>query len=277
MAATHPAQPELRRALDREVERRFGRFGGVERRGASPDSFFETDLRSTVSGDPETKGQMQVRGYASVFNRLSLDLGGFREKILPGAFDNALGSDPHTLLLWDHQGTLILGSTRANDPESLELRADANGLRFFSRVVDTTYSRDLSNLMDAGIVKQASFAFTVERDAWTIDENDNVTRTIIEVAGLFDVTITAMGAYPQTVSNLVRAYAYDFGHESGRLNADVREEADSDFAPLVAEGVTEVTPSRTGGGDQEEREALDAEAARQRLEALRTDIRRRKI
>jgi HK97 family phage prohead protease len=261
--------PELRRALDQEIEKRFGQFGGVERRGGLPVSDIPLELEWRASGDPQRDGQMVVKGYAAVFNRLSMDLGGFREKIVPGAFDNALAADPHVLLLWDHASSLILGSTRATDPESLELRSDQNGLRFFSRVVPTTYASDLRALMDAGIVRQASFGFTVERDSWTIDDKENVTRTIIEISSLFDVTVTAMGAYPQTASSLVRQRAYDFATTTGRLSDQT--EAEGDVAPV--EGNAEVIPSHPGG-DQEEREAALL-AMRSRLDELKSDIARR--
>lgn len=260
------AQPELRRALDAEVERRFGRFGGVERRGATPVSDIPTELRVEASGNPARDGQLAVKGYASVFNRWSLDLGGFREKILPGAFDRALAKDNTIFLLWDHQPLLVLGSTHAIDPESLELRVDPTGLRFFSRVVPTSWAADLRALMEAGIVKEASFAFTVAEDEW-VEKNGEVLRTIIEVEDLYDVTITATPAYPQTVSSIVRALAYDFGHDSGRLHS---AEANGDVAP--SEGTAAATPSRESGGPDQE--AL--EAMRARLEELKSDIKRRR-
>jgi HK97 family phage prohead protease len=271
---TPASAPELRRALDREVERRFGTFGGVERRGASPVSDLPTELRIDTSGDPARDGQMVVKGYASVFNRWSLDLGGFREKIAPGAFDRVLSEDPAVILAWDHDTSRVLGSTRAHDPESLELRVDPNGLRFFSRVVATSYATDLRTLMEAGIVQQASFAFTVANDEW-VEKNGQVTRTITEVADLFDVTITGRGAYQQTVSSLVRERAYAFGKESGRL-LEVEDEADVDVA-LVA-GVEEVSPSRSAGGSHQEgdRDAV-LRQMRDRLEAQKTDFQKGRL
>jgi HK97 family phage prohead protease len=272
MSFNHPATtPELRSALDREVERRFGQFGGVERRGGSPVSSLPTEIEIRASGDPLRDGQMVVKGYASVFNRLSLDLGGFREKIAVGAFDKALAKDNNVLLLWDHDRSYILGSSKATDPESLELRVDPTGLRFFSRVVPTTYANDLQSLMDAGIIREASFAFTVASDEW-VEKDGEVTRTVHEVDELYDVTITVQGAYPQTVSQLVRQRAYDFAHESGRLSHE--EGADGDVEPMA--GTTEESPSRNAGGSVQTEREDTLRNLRARLEAHRTDFQKGK-
>ena len=147
------------------------------------------------------QGELIVRGHASVYNRLSLDLGGFREKIAPGAFTKVLDSNPDVHALWDHDTKLVLARTKN---KTLDLREDPVGLHFYAKVADTSYARDLRVLMERGDVDQASFAFTVERDEWVIDDNEEVTRTIHEVGQLFDVTVTAQGAYPQTDTSVVR-------------------------------------------------------------------------
>jgi HK97 family phage prohead protease len=276
MSLSHPPDTaEIRRALDAEVERRFGRFGGVERRGATPVSLIDTELRAMPSGDPERSGQIAVRGYASVFNRWSLELaspkGTFREKIVTGAFDRALAKDPNVVLLWDHDPSLILGSTRAADPESLELRVDLTGLHFFSRVVNTSYAQDLRELMAAGIINQASFGFTVADDTWT-EKNGEVLRSINEVDELFDVTITRVGAYPATASQLIRQRAFDYFEQLGRPEGEATGGVAHD------EGTVDSTPSRAAGeSSQEERTPVDLDEARARLEFIRTEIRRRKL
>lgn len=146
------------------------------------------------------EGQLTVRGHASVFDRLSLDLGGFRERIAKGAFTDALDRNPDVHALWDHDTKYVLARTKN---KTLELREDPVGLHFWAKVADTSYAKDLRILMERGDVDQASFAFTVARDEWTVDANDNVTRTILEVGELYDVTVTAMGAYPQTDTSVV--------------------------------------------------------------------------
>jgi HK97 family phage prohead protease len=149
-------------------------------------------------------GVYTVKGHAAVFNKWSLDLGGFRERIKKGAFDNALSKDPHVLHLWDHDTTRALSSTRST-MYPLELRVDPNGLHFYSKVAPTSYSEDMRVLLEGGVISQSSFAFTVAKDEWRLMEEEGeerVERTIVEVDQLFDVTTCAMGAYPTTDSAL---------------------------------------------------------------------------
>jgi uncharacterized protein len=149
-------------------------------------------------------GVYTVKGHAAVFNKWSLDLGGFRERIKKGAFDNALSKDPHVLHLWDHDTSKALSSTRSTQ-YPLELRVDPQGLHFYSKVAPTSYSEDLRVLLEGGVISQSSFAFTVAKDEWRLIEEDGeerVERSILEVDELFDVTTCAMGAYPTTDSAL---------------------------------------------------------------------------
>jgi HK97 family phage prohead protease len=103
-----------------------------------------------------------------------------------------------------------LASTDSTD-YLLELRSDPKGLHYYAKVAPVSYANDLRILMKGGVIKQASFAFTVAHDSWEIVNRDKpdeyVIRTIHEIGDLFDVTITAQGAYPQTDSQVVRAYA----------------------------------------------------------------------
>lgn len=152
--------------------------------------FTVEDVRDSGSGG----GAYTIRGHASVFDKWSLDLGGFKERVLPGAFDEVLGSDPHVLHLWDHDSRYILSSTRN---KTLELRIDPLGLHYWSKVAPTSYAADLRILLERQDISQSSFAFTVEEDEW--DEEDGfIRRSISKVKDLYDVTTTAMGAYPTT-------------------------------------------------------------------------------
>jgi uncharacterized protein len=165
------------------------------------------------SGEKQGDGQLTVRGHAAVFDRLSLDLGGFRERIAPDAFDHVLDGNPDVHLLQDHSTLHTLARTKN---KTLELRRDPVGLHFWAKVAPTSYAADLRVLMERGDVDQASFAFTVARDEWLVDEQENVTRTILEIGELYDVTITAQGAYPQTDTSVV-------AHMRSRLRNEIKE------------------------------------------------------
>lgn len=134
-----------------------------------------------------------LSGYAAVFNALSVDLGGFREKIAPGAFKASLGSD--VMALWSHNMDLVLGRTLNG---SLKLEEDERGLRFRLNLPDTSLGRDTFVTVNRGDVTGVSFAFDTVRDSWErVVEGEPPTRTLHEVR-LFEISPTAWPAYPQT-------------------------------------------------------------------------------
>ena len=136
-----------------------------------------------------------ISGHAAVFNQLSDNLGGFREKILPGAFTDAIQNDD-VRALFNHDPNIILGRNKAG---TLRLMQDDHGLRFEIDAPDTQACRDLQVSIGRGDISQCSFGFRVmPGDAeWTEDAAGNITRTVRK-AGLFDVSPVTYPAYPQT-------------------------------------------------------------------------------
>ena len=166
-----------------------------ERRSFVRADIADIHIRDSATGD----GSYTIRGHAAVFDKLSLDLGGFREKVAPTAFDRVLTENPDVLAVWDHDTRYTLARTHN---KTLELRTDPYGLHVWMRVAPTSYAQDLRVLMERGDINQASWMFTIERETWTITEQANgdelVIATIEEVGDLYDVTVTGRGAYPQT-------------------------------------------------------------------------------
>jgi HK97 family phage prohead protease len=178
----------------------------------------QVEFADSGAGD----GQMTVRGHAAVYNKKSHDLGGFRTMIAPGAFSKVLDSNPDVHLVWDHDTRYVLARTTN---KTLELRDDPMGLHTWARMAGTSYAKDLALLMQRGDVDQMSFACTIGADEWT--ENDSgVTRTIFSVDELFDVTICAQGAFPQTDSQIVKANraAFDNAVKLGRVSGRAIQE-----------------------------------------------------
>lgn len=166
--------------------------------------FSEWEVRHSGRADEA----FTVRGYPAVYNSLSHDLGGFREKIDPGAFDAVLAGSPHVVFTWDHD-TRFTGASTSNG--TLELRSDAVGLYMDARVGNYSWAKDLRTALERGDISQGSFKFTVGDggDTWDVAEDGSVTRTLNPngVSGLYDVTITAQGAYPQTSLAAARSLA----------------------------------------------------------------------
>ena len=133
---------------------------------------------------------MKVIGHASVYNKMSEDLGGFKEIISPGAFDDVMGDDVRALI--NHDGNLILARTTSG---TLQLSTDEDGLRYEFEMPETSYGKDLAISMKRGDISQSSFAFTVSDDLWETRDGMDI-RTILKIKRLFDVSAVTYPAYP---------------------------------------------------------------------------------
>lgn len=138
-----------------------------------------------------------IHGYASVFDSLSEDLGGFREIVEQGAFSDTLKANPDVRATIDHQGGLmVLGRTRN---KTLTLREDNTGLRVVIRPPDTAAGRDVLTLVRNGYLDQMSFAFRAMSEKWETMP-DGVPLRRLRAADLDggDVSIVTRPAYPAT-------------------------------------------------------------------------------
>jgi uncharacterized protein len=158
-------------------------------------NFTATELRA-VSDD---NGVRHITGYAAVFNSLSEDLGGFREKIAPGAFARAVKEDD-VRALWNHNSDNVLGRTKSG---TLRLSEDNHGLKIECDPPDAQWVRDLIASIERGDVDQMSFGFVVRRypdgsrgSMW-VEENGEDIRILTDVE-LFDVSPVTFPAYPDT-------------------------------------------------------------------------------
>jgi HK97 family phage prohead protease len=152
-------------------------------------------------------GRAAIVGYAAVYNRLSLDLGGFREEILPGAFDKILSRQrgkSDVVALFNHDSNIVLGRSSSG---TLELSSDDKGLRY---VVTPPVSRaDVLELIQRRDVRGSSFAFTVDpkNESFRTGEDGKAIRQIREVSGLYDVGPVLVPAYPATSASVaMRSY-----------------------------------------------------------------------
>ena len=137
---------------------------------------------------------MTLTGYAALFDSLSEDLGGFREKIAPGAFKRSLKSRNDIKLLWNHDSSEVLASTRAG---TLTLTEDSRGLRVEAQLAPTQRGKDTAILVKRGDVSGFSFGFSIpERggDSWSEDGKERTLKSV----RLFEVSLTSFPAYTAT-------------------------------------------------------------------------------
>ena len=162
--------------------------GGITLPGLIETRTYDAEIR--VSDDDPI-----IRGYAAVFNELSTLLGGFREKIAPGAFKPALKGKPDVRALFNHDPNFVLGRMRTG---TLRLAEDDHGLAVEIDPPETQWMRDLLVSLKRGDISQMSFAFRVGKDIWEQLDDGTQIRTVTQIAELMDVSPVTYPAYPQT-------------------------------------------------------------------------------
>lgn len=137
---------------------------GIEQRIA----FQDLEIRAEANG-------MTLRGYAAVFNSPSQPLP-FIETIEKGAFRDSLKSRNDIKLLWNHDTSIVLGSTRAG---TLKLGEDDRGLYVDANLPDTQAGRDAVVSIQRGDVTGFSFGFRVPvgGDVW-LNANERVLKRV---------------------------------------------------------------------------------------------------
>lgn len=169
----------------------------------------------------EVKDGNYIYGYAALFNSMSEELYGFREIIDPGAFDQTDISDVRAL--FNHDNNLLLARTKSG---TLDLEIDGNGLRYEFEAPNTSYGKDLVELMKRGDVTQSSFGFTIASDGeyWEVRDGEMPIRHITRVQKLYDVSPVTYPAYPDT-SVAVRSLE---AFMSQKAHVEEQEEVDAD-------------------------------------------------
>lgn len=162
------------------------RYTDAERRFFNTSVDFETRESQT--------DENVIEGYAAVFNSDSDDLGGFIERIAPGAFDDVMNDDAYGLL--NHSIHKILGRNKRN----MTLTQDSKGLKYRIKLPDTETAREARTLIKDKIIDKSSFAFRVKEQKWEYSQvpGQPHKRTILKVSQLIDVSAVAGPAYKDT-------------------------------------------------------------------------------
>lgn len=81
---------------------------------------------------------------------------------------------------------------------SLELSIDDTGLKYRFEAPNTALGDELIEGLKRGDISTSSFAFTIDKDTWTKNEDGSYLRTINQFKELFDVSPVYKEAYPDT-------------------------------------------------------------------------------
>ncbi len=166
---------------------------GIERRGL-------VQARAGVKVDTRSdSGKRYVEGYAAVFYDPNDPEGtefelwpGFRERIMPGAFDRALKEDD-IRCLFNHDSGAVLGRNRS---KTLELWVDSIGLGYRCWLAETTWGNNTFISIERGDISGSSFGFELrsEESERIVRGTDVVTRELLDVS-VYDVSPVTYPAY----------------------------------------------------------------------------------
>lgn len=145
---------------------------------------------NVTKADEENK--KAIEGYFVVFNQRTELWKGCYEEIMPDAFNETLGNDIRAL--WNHNTQYVLGRNKSS---TLELKIDGNGLFGRIELPDTSYARDLYELVKRGDVSQCSFGFNIVDEEWEV-LNDGSELYRIKKVDLHEVSIVTFPAYGGT-------------------------------------------------------------------------------
>lgn len=135
-------------------------------------------------------GRRRIVQRAVPYGELSVDLGGWRELIVAGAFEI---EDQDIRALWQHDSSRVLGRTLAG---TLALRSEIDGIYAESDPPDTSWARDALISIERGDVTSSSFGFYVDDDVWLLSGDEIIRR--VKRGTLLEVSPVTFAAYPQT-------------------------------------------------------------------------------
>lgn len=189
--------------------------------------------------DDSDTTQLQIEGYALVFNEPSKVLDDFTEIIQPQALNGVDLSE--VLLLADHDYGKPLASVKAG---TLQLDIDDKGLHFVAQLDDqVSYAKDVLENIKNGNISSMSFRFDVADggDQFTEDEQGNVTRTILQIQNLYEISTVTIPAYD---SSSVDTRSYEKFIDDKKEEQDKKQKENKGATKKMAEK-TIIKPEET--------------------------------
>ena len=163
----------------------------------SKNNFERRTVSEAVEFRDNEAGGVTAYGYAARFDARSQNLGGFVERIAPGAFKQTL-QEADVRGLFNHDPNYVLGRNRAG---TLRMHEDDVGLAYEIDLPNTSAGRDVAELLRRGDVSGSSFGFRMIDEEWGETDSGFPERTV-KVAALRDVGPVTFPAYTAAESAL---------------------------------------------------------------------------
>ena len=148
------------------------------------------------------KKEYRVSGYATTFSDpytiFSYEGIDYKEQIDPNAID-ADTDMSDVIFQYDHSGMVFARMSNG----TLKLSTDEHGLKVEADLSKTSDARNMFENIDSGMVKEMSWAFTVDRNEY--DETKHI-RTIRHIKRIYDVSAVSLPANPNTDIAAARSY-----------------------------------------------------------------------
>lgn len=163
----------------------------------------------------------KVSGYACVFEKESVNLGGFTEIIHRGAITQETIEKSDIFANLDHDPTYIIARSR-NGKGSLKLSVDDIGLYFEFELPQTEKGNEIRSYLERDEITQCSFCFSLdvndkESQKWSIRNNTQY-REIYKIDKLYDIALVFQPAYEQTSVSLRKAMEEEKDYISEQIN-----------------------------------------------------------
>lgn len=132
----------------------------------------------------------RLSGYAVTFGT-EARIKDFTETVSHGAFRKTLASGTDVLALVDHFAHQVLARTGSGN---LQLMEDSRGLHFDLTVPNTSYGRDILELVERGDAGGMSFGFVAVEERWDGDHRTLASVDLKEIS-----VVSAFPAYGNTI------------------------------------------------------------------------------
>lgn len=159
---------------------------------------------------------LEIVGYAAIFDSVTELWPGNSERIRPGAFAISLRSGRNVYALVGHDPNKVLGRRGAG---TLDVREDSTGLLVTIQPPDTQLGRDTVESIRRGDLDGMSFGFRTVREE--IEHDGEQLLRSVEEAELFDVSVAAFAAYPDTSVAVRSLAAWKQTHPPAGLPVDI--------------------------------------------------------